>query len=298
VLDRPELLHPKDLWDLPVQIIAMPWISRSGLMASMDMNAAEPGEVFSNIESRISGLIEAWLTEVDRTLPTILTAHASVEGATFGSERLVMLGSDLALPTSLVKDPRLDYVALGHIHKPQNLNTGAHPPVVYPGSIERVDFGEAADDRYFILAEVACGNTRVEWRRLSGVRRFIDRRIALTSADNVMGTLKDVLPDPKDMEGAIVRLVVEYPRELEPLIDEAELRKYTEQTFELHLVKRQQAEARIRLPSDRTVSSLSPLDLLDLYWRSYQVEPSDLEALHKLAGEIISDDNKSSGNSL
>ena len=96
---------------------------------------------------------------MDPNLPVILTAHASVQGATFGSERMVMLGSDLVLPTSLVKDPRLDYVALGHIHKPQDVNQGAHPPVIYPGSIERVDFGEAADDRFFIVADVARGKT-------------------------------------------------------------------------------------------------------------------------------------------
>jgi len=293
VLSRPEFLRPADLWGLPVQVIAMPWISRSGLMASMGMDAAEPGEVFLNIESRISELVEGWLKEVDPNLPTILTAHASVQGATFGSERMVMLGSDLVLPTSLVKDPRLDYVALGHIHKPQDVNQGAHPPVIYPGSIERVDFGEAADDRFFIVADVTRGKTKVEWRKLSGARRFIDRRTVLSSAERVMETLKDALPVQKDMEGAIVRLVVEYPRELEPLIDDSDLRRYTEKTFEFHLVKRPQIEARVRLPADQTVSSLSPLDLLDLYWRSSHMDPAEMEALRKLASEILSNHNGS-----
>jgi exonuclease SbcD len=291
VLAVPELLKPVDLWDLPLQVIAMPWISRSGLMASLEMDAAEPEEVFSNIEARISELVEGWLAEVDPALPTILTAHASVQGATFGSERMVMLGSDLVLPTSLVKDPRLAYVALGHIHKPQDVNQGAQPPVIYPGSIERVDFGEAADDRFFIIADVAPGNTRVEWRKLSEARRFIDRRCTLKSAENVMENLEAALPGPEEMEGAIVRLQVEYPRELEPLIDEPELRKYTENTFEFHLVKRPQIEARIRLASDQTVSSLSPLDLLDLYWRASHTDPADTEALQKLAREILGDDN-------
>ncbi len=103
VLQTPELLHPKDLWDLPIQVIALPWIARSGLMASLDMSATNSSEVFANIESRISELIEGWLEEADPNLPLILTAHASVQGATFGSERMVMLGSDLVLPASLVK---------------------------------------------------------------------------------------------------------------------------------------------------------------------------------------------------
>ncbi len=290
VLQTPELLKPKDLWDLPVQVIALPWISRSGLIASLDVNGMETTEIYSNIESRISELIEGWLEEVDPNLPLILTAHASVQGATFGSERMVMLGSDLVLPGSLVKNPRFDYVALGHIHKPQDLNEGGQPPVIYPGSIERVDFGEAADDRYFIIADVTRGKTKVEWRKLEGARRFIDRRIVLTSTDNVMENLKDALPEPKEIEGAIIRLMVEYPREYDLLIDESALRKYAEDAFEFHLVKRPQMEARIRLPADQTVSSLSPLDLLDQYWRATKVE--DADALQKLAQEIISTDEE------
>jgi exonuclease SbcD len=294
VLPKPELLRPADLWDLPVQVIAMPWISRSGLMASMDMDASESGVVIMNIEARISELVEGWLAEVDPSLPVILTAHASVQGATFGSERMVMLGSDLVLPTSLVRDSRLDYVALGHIHKPQNVNEGSHPPVIYPGSIERVDFGEAADDRFFVIADVKHGKTDVEWRKLTGARRFIDRRVVLTSAEDVMANLKAALPGPKELDEAIVRLVVEYPRELDSMIDEPELHKFTGNTFEFHLVKRPQIEARIRLPADQTVSSLSPLDLLDLYWRSAHMEPADMEALHKLASQILAEDNKTS----
>jgi exonuclease SbcD len=294
VLSKPELLKPVDLWDLPLQVIAMPWISRSGLMASMEMNAGESVEVFSNIEDRISGLVEEFLNEVDPALPTVLTAHASVQGATFGSERMVMLGSDLVLPTSLVKDPRLDYVALGHIHKPQDVNQGAHPPVIYPGSIERVDFGEAADDRFFIIADVARGKTGVDWRKITGARPFIDKRCVLMNAEKVMETLEAALPPAEDMEGAIVRLVVEYPRELEPLIDESQLRKVAENTFEFHLVKHPHIESRIRLPADQTVSSLSPLDLLDQYWRTMHYENTeDVEALQKLAREILEEDNKS-----
>jgi exonuclease SbcD len=297
VLQMPELLRPKDLWDLPVQVIAMPWIARSSIMANLDMSAADTSEVFSNIESRISDLIEGWLEEADKSLPLILTAHASVEGATFGSERMVMLGSDLVLPTALVKDTRLDYVAMGHIHKPQDVNKGAHPPVIYPGSIERVDFGEAADDRYFIVADVARGETKVEWRKLTGARPFIDRRTVIGPAlsrvegpgENVTETLKAALPKVEEMSGAIVRLTVEYPRELDTLIDESALRKYAERTFEFHLVKRPQMEARIRLPADQTMSSLSPLDLLDQYWRATKTD--DADALQKLAQDIITEDN-------
>jgi exonuclease SbcD len=299
VLSKPELLGPDDLWGLPLQVIALPWVSRSGILASLDMSGAQASDVFSGIEARLSELMADFLSEADPALPVVLTAHASVQGATFGSERMVMLGADLVLPGSLVKDTRLSYVALGHIHKPQDVNNGLQPPVIYPGSIERVDFGEAADDKFFVVADIEKDrDTRVEWRKLDGARPFIDRRTVLTSSDDVTGAMKSALPEPGRLANAIVRLTVEYPREWEPLIDEPALRKYAEGTFEFHLVKRPRSEARIRLPADQTVSSLSPLDLLDQYWRASKADPAEAQVLQDLARELLEGDNESAGNSL
>ena len=289
VLDAPTLLKPEDLWGLPLQVIAMPWVARSGLMANLEMSAEKPEEIFSNIESRISDLIDGWLEECDSSLPIVLTAHASIEGAKFGGERLVMLGNDLVLSGSLVKNPKFNYVAMGHIHKPQDVNEGNQPPVIYPGSIERVDFGEAKEDRFFVIADVENGRaTEVEWIQLTGVRKFIDRRITLQSSENVTKALKEALPSAKEMSEAIIRLSVEYPREWDSLIDESALRKHAEDAFELHLVKRPQIESRVRIPEGQGVSSLSPLDLLEQYLTSAKVSNGD--ELKKLAQEIITED--------
>ncbi|HRQ23705.1 MAG TPA: exonuclease SbcCD subunit D [Anaerolineales bacterium] len=286
VLDEPVFLKPEDLWDLPLHVIAMPWIARSGLMASLEMSAEKTEDIYSNIESRISELIEGWLEECDPSLPVVLTAHASIEGAKYGGERLVMLGNDLVLSGSLVKNPKFSYVAMGHIHKPQDVNEGNQPPVIYPGSIERVDFGEAKEERFFVIAEVDAGkSTNVEWIPLTGVRKFMDRRTVLTSSENVTEAIKEALPKPKEMSGAILRLVVEYPREWDALIDETALRKYAGDVFEFHLVKRPQSEARVRIPEGQVVSSLSPMDLLGQYFDAAKI--SNADELKQLAQEII-----------
>jgi exonuclease SbcD len=287
VLDRPVFLGPDDLEGLPLQVIAMPWISRSGLLANLEMSAAKPDEVYTQIEERLTTLVQDWITDADPALPLVLTAHASVQGAVYGSERTVMLGSDLVLPGSLVKDPRLDYTALGHIHKPQDLNKDSHPPVIYPGSIERVDFGEIADDRFFVVARVERGHTEVEWRKLEGIRPFIDRRLQLVSDAEITDQLRNALPAVEQLEGAIVRLVLEYPREWEAQIDEAALHEHTAGAFEFHLVKRPQMETRVRIPEDQNVGSLTPLELLNLYWQASHTDPADGEALNKLAASVI-----------
>lgn len=289
VVDRPSFLRPDDLGDLPLQVLALPWIARSGLIAHLGLSGADPQQVYEQLETRLSELVDGWLAEADPSLPTVLTAHASVQGATYGGERTVMLGSDLVLSGSLVKDPRLDYAALGHIHKPQNLNEGAHPPVIYPGSIERVDFGEAQDDKFFVIARVERGETKVEWRQLTEIRPFIDRYVHLDSQKEVTGYILSSLPESQELEGAILRLTLEYPRDWESLIDEAALREHTSPAFEFHLVKRPQMDTRIRLPEDQAVGSLTPLELLDIYWRASHIEGDEATSLMELAETILGD---------
>jgi exonuclease SbcD len=289
VISKPQCLKPDDLEGLPVQVLALPWVSRSGLMASLELGGAEPEKVYAELGARLSELVENWLKSADPNLPTLLTAHASVEGAQYGTERMVMLGNDLVLPPALVKDKRLDYVALGHIHKPQNLNEGGHPPVIYPGSIERVDFGEAQDKKFFILAEVEKGETRVTWRELENIRPFIDIHVELETNEAINPTLQSALPSPEALEGAVVRFVIEYNREWEPLIDEAALRALAADAFEFHLVKRPQMEARVRLPEGRTASSMGVIELLELYWNASRVDmkKDKKDALNRLAKTIV-----------
>jgi len=93
------------------------------------------------------------------------------------------------------------------------------------------------------------------------------------------------------MNGTVLRLIVDYPREWDTLIDDAELRRHTANCFEFHLVKRPQFEARVRIAEGQVASSLSPLELLDQYWRAAKVDKTeDLVALQSLAQEIISED--------
>jgi DNA repair protein SbcD/Mre11 len=286
VLNKPALLKPSDIEGLPLQIIALPWVSRSGYLAASGVDSLAPEKFFAGMESIIEDMIKTWLEEVDATLPVILTAHTSIQGAIYGGERSVMLGNDLVLSMSLVSDPRLDYVALGHIHKAQDLNAPGQPPVVYPGSIERVDFGEVADEKYFVIAEVEKAKTKVIWHKLEG-RRFIDRHLKITSSDFLNQKILQALPPPEELTDAVVRLVLEYPRTYDSLIEETELRRYAQDAFEFHFIRRPQIDARIRIPGDQAVSSLTPLELLELFWKSTNTNQEEEKELKSLANEIL-----------
>ena len=286
VLYKPELLKPADLWGLQLQVLSLPWVFRSSLVAALGLSAVEEDTVHEEIEKRLTTILQARMDELDPALPTVLVGHGSVQGAVYGNERTVMLGKDLVLPGSLVKDPRLDYTALGHIHKYQDLNPGLHPPVVYAGSIERVDFGEVADDKGFVIAEVEKGNTSYRFVKLHG-RAFFDRLVRLSMEDRAMEKILASSPNEAEAENAIFRLVIEYPRELEADIDEPALRQKFASALEFHLVRRPQAEARLRLPANQNIASYSPLELLSTYWKSTHAQPRDLAGLQTLAQSIF-----------
>lgn len=295
VVDKPMFLGPEELKplcvpgkELALQLLAVPWVSRSGLMAYLDFQTRDLGQLYEEMEKRLSNVLEKWLDGADPALPTILTAHASIEGAVYGGERTVLLGKDFVLPKSMVVDPRLDYVAMGHIHKSQNLNEGSHPPVIYSGSIERVDFGEVKDDKFFVLADVEKGKTDLDWRKLKNIRPFHDRSLVLTSQEDITDQITNTLPAQDIMKDAVVRLVLEYPRAWSPLIDEKTIREHASGAFEFHFVKRPQMDERIRLPQDQTVGDLSPAELLEKYWQASHVPEEDADALQALAASLIS----------
>lgn len=291
VADRPRLFHPADLFGLPLQVIAIPWIPRSSLIAHFNLSAADPGLIYEKLEGNLADLFETWLGECDPSLPVILTAHTSIQGAQYGAYRTVVLGSELTLSPALVKNPRFNYVALGHIHKGQDLNEGQQPPVVYPGSIERVDFGESGEQKYYVLVQVAQGRpTTLVWRELK-TRPFVLRTVKPDNAQTMMSDLLAALEPRSDLEGAMVRLTVDYPREWDAMIDEAALRAAAVGAFEFHLIRFPRQETRLRLPEDRTVGSLSPPELLDIFLRAMHVEDdAESQALQQMAADIFQEE--------
>jgi len=51
------------------------------------------------------------------------------------------------------------------------------PPVIYSGAIERVDFGEVKDDKFFVVADMEKGKAEMDWRKLKeiqGIRLWIE----------------------------------------------------------------------------------------------------------------------------
>ena len=286
VADRIEMLGPDEL-GLPVQVITVPWVSRSRMLTREEMAGKTLDDVLTLLEGKITDAILQLIEDADPDLPLILTAHASVQGAVFGSERAVMLGHELVLSGRIVNDKRLDYVALGHIHKHQALNgAGSHPPIVYPGSIERIDFGEVREKKGFVLAQVSKGQTDWEFVKLN-TRRFLNFEIDNLDADKFMEMILNKLPQPEEVAGAICRVQLSYPRDWEPLLDDNAIMERFKEALSVQIQKHRLVEKRARLGDTAVVESLSPTELLDTYWQTIGLEEEETSAMQALAKEIL-----------
>ena len=293
VIDQPCFLSSADLSrllfgeasqrQLPLQVIAIPWANPRLAARSLAKDSAAAYHEY------LIQAVQAWLSAADPATPLLLAAHAIVVPSPddVAGNAAVALPDQLTLPLALLQDERLDYVALGHSRRAMNLNDGAYPPLVYPGSIERLDFSEAEEDKFFVIAHLERGRTLVEWRKIEGLRPFIIAALRLEPDQDIRAQLNAALPDAELLTGAVVRLTLEYPPQLEGLIDEAALRRYARPAFSFQLVKHPQRQSRLRLPQESAVSQLSPLDLLKLYWESNQVPAEESEVLCSLAAEII-----------
>ena len=287
VANNPELLTPERMNKLPVQALALPWITRAGVILAITGGETDEDDPIKVIESAVRDWSSDALSKTDPNLPTILTAHASVSGAKFGNEQEIKIGRDVVLPLGLVTDTRFDYVALGHIHRHQDLNPGSHPPVVYPGSIERVDFGEVNEEKGFIIAQIDKGKTTYEWRKLP-IRKFIARSLPLEDEHDVNEKILESLPTQEEMEDAVVRLKVTFPQGYEVLIDDARIHSFAKGAFEFKLVKDPLAQVRSRLPGGQETSSMTPLELLDLFWKEKNEGEDERRLLSDLAQDLIS----------
>lgn len=97
-----------------------------------------------------------------RDAVNLVMGHSHVAGAQpTGSERVVTLGDDWAA-TPQAMPATAQYVALGHLHRPQRVES-AGPHTEYAGSPMQLDFGEVHDRKTFAVVDVRPGRPpRVE----------------------------------------------------------------------------------------------------------------------------------------
>lgn len=257
----------------PVQIITLPWLTHSALLTRPQTEGLSLSEVNQLLIDRLRVALEGEIRQLHPEVPTVLLGHLMTDTARYGAERFLSAGKGFTVPMPLLTRSQFDYVALGHVHRHQILC--ADPLVVYPGSIERVDFSEEAEEKGFVLVRLERGRAELEFCPLP-VRSFHTIRVNLCEASNPQDMLlKAIARAP--IQDAVVRLMYQlYPHQIDDL-DRAAIYTALEpaHTYTIHpeLVSQLTQPRLPNLGSDRT---LAPVDVLETYLAS-RSDLSDLK---------------------
>ncbi|HYU17344.1 MAG TPA: exonuclease SbcCD subunit D [Chloroflexota bacterium] len=272
----------------PIQIVSLPWLTRSAFLAEDEYKNKSVEELLELMVDLADKRLADVTAGLDPSVPAALIGHVHVFGARAGAERLLTLGNDPILNVSLVDRPNVDYVGLGHIHKHQTLATGA-PPVVYSGSINRVDFGEEDEPKGFVLAEVERGSCNWEFVPVKA-RPFLTIRAEPISEDPTGDVQKTIFKLGSGVRDAVVRLQLVGPRAKVEAVNEKEVRAQLREAYYLLPFQREYTDKQRPVSLGEDLQGRTPLDILDLYFERRSVKPERRQQLLACARELMADE--------
>lgn len=144
----------------PITIVGIPWPSRSTLALQANLQSDvqqnyDETSISQAISNALGAIIKKLADQADSTIPAVLAGHLTVANGVFsGSEKRAIYGDDPTLLPSQLAIAPFDYIALGHLHRHQNLNPHGYPAVNYSGSLERIDFGERNEEKGFCYVTI------------------------------------------------------------------------------------------------------------------------------------------------
>jgi exonuclease SbcD len=259
----------------PLQVATAPYPLRSALVSKEEAQGKSLVELDALLQGVMIANIQALARQARQQpdIPAILAGHFSVNEASHGSEQNIMIGRDAALPRSVLADPTWRYVALGHIHKHQSLNGELQPPVLYSGSIERIDFGEEHEPKGFVVAEISDGPTI--WEFVRGYRRqarpFTTIRADVRDAADPTAAVVQAIKSKPALSEAVVRVVVTLRQEQEPLLVEREISRALEGAYFVAALQKDVERTERQRLGAVSVEALTPAQLLERYLQVKEV---------------------------
>ncbi len=178
-------------------VAALPFASPGAWVSALDTAGEEASarKIYARMfERAVQDLCGAFRKDA----VNLLMAHTHIEGALFGeSERRVHIGEDWAASPDALPS-QASYIALGHIHKPQKIE--GRVPAYYAGSLLQMDFGEAGEEKTFVVVTASPGKpVNIEHVPYEGGLPLVDLRATLAELEETadryrMGWLRVTVP--------------------------------------------------------------------------------------------------------
>lgn len=278
-----------------LQVATFPYLNRSRLLLEEEVRRRPLREQEEYLRAQIAQSLVRLAEQVDRDLPAVLLGHLVVLGAELGTEQRMTLGYQPEALLGVVANPAYDAVLLGHVHRAQALRTHA-PPVLYAGSLERVDFGDEGVEKGFFLVEIsegAAGGRRTSYRFVPlPARPFLTLEVDARRGEpmEVAGRAIAAARAAGRLAGAVVRMALKVRFEDTSLLDLAALRRAMEEAFFVAGVS-VEAERPDRVVFRGDLERLGPLEALERYWIARGVSAARREVLARHARELLEEDS-------
>ncbi|KAA1283568.1 MAG: exonuclease SbcCD subunit D [SAR202 cluster bacterium] len=275
-----------------IQIISLPWIRKGDFMSLEKYNQLSNEKFNSAIEEKLIEDLDKEIANLDSSMPSILASHVSVDLAKTSSEKSMTLGKDYLLPTNFLANPKLDYVALGHIHRHQILNDD--PPVVYSGSLERIDFGEEKDSKGFCVIDISTSTDKKN--RLNSykfvevnARRFKTIQIKIEENDGSPNEKIVAEIEKHDIYETIAQVIIEVSSSRYSEISDRKIRdSLSEANFVAAIRKNVITESKNRLGKELH-ESIPAIEALETYLKERNIGEEKIRLLLEKGQNLISE---------
>lgn len=217
VFSKPEILN-LETKNGKVQIVGIPWPTRNNIITKDKFHLKSAAEITSYLSASVTQIIRSFADQLDTKIPAVLAGHLTVSTGIFsGSEKCAVFGNDpIFLPSDLALQ-NFDYVALGHLHRYQNLNSGGYPAVVYSGSVERVDFGERKEKKGFCRVNLCREKSSFDFVPLQ-IRPMVQIEVVLKPEQEQTEQIVQEIKKHQ-IKDAIVKIVYHIPDDKQDKVD-------------------------------------------------------------------------------
>lgn len=266
-----------------MQLIGLPHVTRHQLMTLEKYANLSAADIDRVLIEHITDMLRGYYEKLKPDLPAVVTAHIGVDRALAGIEQELLVGYTLTFPADMFIDKRVDYVALGHIHKHQIIRADS-PAIVYAGSLERVDFGEEKEDKGFVHVTLARGETTYKFLSIKP-RPFVTVDADLNNATDPQAKLTQLVSKALQ-PGCVMRVRYKIGQDQAAVIDEGKIRELAGQCLSLRLLPEvTNIESRSRLPQLTESAVSTPLNALATYLD--EIAPQRKDILLERAKQLV-----------
>jgi len=215
-----------------LQVVCIPYLPRRALVAFEEERGLDEDGVQRLLIKRVQELIGKLLQQVQFSdAPTILAGHIWVQGVEFsGSEKVMTTHLEPVVPPSTLRNQKFAYIALGHIHRHQAIDD-FDPPIVYAGSLGRLDFGEEKQPKGFVLVDLEQtrkGQWVANWEFIqTPTRTFTTVKVDVRESNEPFQTVTEAI-EKSQIDDAVVKVQIIAKEAQRDLINLAKVRELVE----------------------------------------------------------------------